>query len=153
MFWGHFYPPPPISDFPPILKAFLHRDSPIFENLPPPSLKWDIIYGRPLSTRKIPASPAGVNISTWKGKLFPRSFFNIRNSTQTIFQNSQVFKVKPIDISGTLPKFLKFQQTVSKSNFHVLIDLFTPAFCTSVRHISIFFQFLQLYNMSQMKGA
>ena len=40
---------PPISDFPPILKAFLRRDSPIFENLTP-SLKLDIIYGRPLST-------------------------------------------------------------------------------------------------------
>ena len=40
-------PPPPISDFPPILKGFLHRDSPIFEKLPP-SLKLDIIYGRPL---------------------------------------------------------------------------------------------------------
>ena len=36
IFWGHFWPPlPPISDFPPIVKAFLHRDSPIFENLPP----------------------------------------------------------------------------------------------------------------------
>ena len=35
-FLGSFLtPPPPISDFPPILKAFLHRDSPIFENLPP----------------------------------------------------------------------------------------------------------------------
>ena len=30
-----FDTPPPISDFPPILKAFLYRDSPIFENLPP----------------------------------------------------------------------------------------------------------------------
>ena len=47
-FLGSFLtPPPPISDFSPILKAFLHRDSPIFENLPP-SLKSDIIYGWPL---------------------------------------------------------------------------------------------------------
>ena len=42
-----FDPRPPISDFPPILKAFLHRDSPIFENLPP-SLESDIIHGWPL---------------------------------------------------------------------------------------------------------
>ena len=35
-FWGSFLTPlPPISDFAPILMAILHRDSPIFENLPP----------------------------------------------------------------------------------------------------------------------
>ena len=44
-------PSPPISDFPPLLEAFLHRDSPIFENLPP-SLESDIIYGRPHSREK-----------------------------------------------------------------------------------------------------
>ena len=31
----HIWTAPPISDFPPILKASLHRDSPVFENLPP----------------------------------------------------------------------------------------------------------------------
>ena len=34
-FWGPFLTLPPISDFPPILKAFLHWDSPIFKNLFP----------------------------------------------------------------------------------------------------------------------
>ena len=70
------------------------------------------------------------------GELFPRNFFNIRNSTQTILQNSQVFKVKATDIPGTLPKFLKFYQSVPKSNSHLLIDLFTPAYLQSV---AIFF--------------
>ena len=35
LFGSFLTPLPPISDFSPILKAFLHRDSPIFENLPP----------------------------------------------------------------------------------------------------------------------
>ena len=68
----------------------------------------------------------GVNISTWKGKLFPRSFLKIRNSTQTISKNFHVFGVKATSRPGIFPKFLQVWQTVPESNSHLLIDLFTP---------------------------
>ena len=52
-FLGSFLTPlPPISDFPPILKAFYTETLRFLETYPP-SLKSDIIYGRPLLVRAI----------------------------------------------------------------------------------------------------
>ena len=53
-FLGSFLtPPPPYLRFSSYTKGFLYRESPIFENLPP-SLKSDIIYGRPLIEESFP---------------------------------------------------------------------------------------------------
>ena len=55
IFGSYLTPTPPYFRFSPVLKVFLkdflHRESPIFENLPP-ALKSDIIYGRPPTTMK-----------------------------------------------------------------------------------------------------
>ena len=61
-----------------------------------------------------------------KGQTVPKKLLKIRNSTQTISKNFQVFRVKATSRPRTHPKFLQVWQTVPKSNSHLFIDLFTP---------------------------